>query len=158
MKRSGLLHPALIQAIAAAGHGDVIVIGDSGLRVPPNCRRIDLGVTCGVPGVVDVLRAVVGELSIESAVIASEFRDWNPDIHEQVLDELPVVPSETPHLDLIVDLAEREAVYVMTGECSAYTNVALICGVSFSEAAQARYEVFDRQRSWSTKSSDSFII
>jgi D-ribose pyranase len=144
MKRSGLLHPALIQAIAAAGHGDVIVIGDSGLRVPRNCRRIDLGVTCGVPGIVDVLRAVVGELAIESAVIASEFRDWNPEIREHVLAELPVEPTETPHRELIVELAERQAIYVMTGECSAYTNVALICGVSFSEAAQARYDDLHR--------------
>jgi D-ribose pyranase len=144
MKRSGLLHPALIQAIAAAGHGDVIVIGDSGLRVPPHCRRIDLGVICGVPGVVDVLRSVVGELAIESVVIASEFEQWNPAIRAQVLAELPVEPSETPHLDLIVELAERQAVYVMTGECSAFTNVALICGVSFSSAAQSRYDTLHR--------------
>jgi D-ribose pyranase len=139
MKRSGLLHPALLHAVASAGHGDVIVVGDSGLRVPPGCQRIDLGVTCGVPTVVQVLGALVAELSIEAAVVASEFAEWNPAILEDVLGLLPVAPISKPHLELIVELAERRAIYVMTGECSAYTNVALICGVSFSEAAQARY-------------------
>lgn len=35
MKRTALLHADLSRAIAALGHGDMIVIGDAGLPIPP---------------------------------------------------------------------------------------------------------------------------
>ena len=48
MKRNPLLHSELSQVIASMGHGDVLVIGDAGLPVPPGVRRIDLALSQGV--------------------------------------------------------------------------------------------------------------
>ena len=74
MKRTALLHAELSHAIASMGHGDMLVIGDVGLPIPDGPRRIDLALTPGIPAVADVLRAVLTELQVEKAVIATEAR------------------------------------------------------------------------------------
>ena len=135
MKQRGMLHPELLDLIASAGHGDVIVLADAGLRVPKGARRIDLGLSCGVPTIMDVVRATSEELVIEAATVATEFRQWNPDVYVATVAELPVEPDERPHQDLMDDMAERAYAYVKTGECSAYASVALVCGVNYLEEA-----------------------
>jgi D-ribose pyranase len=35
MKKRGVLHTALAETIAGMGHGDLLVIADAGLPVPP---------------------------------------------------------------------------------------------------------------------------
>ena len=139
MKQRGILHPDLLDLIAAAGHGDIIVLTDAGLRVPKGARRIDLGLSCGVPSIVEVVRAASEELVIEAATVASEFREWNPDVYRATMAELPVEPSEQPHQELMDDMAERAYAYVKTGECSAYASVALVCGVNYLEEAIELY-------------------
>jgi len=139
MKQRGVLHPELLDLIAGAGHGDIIVLTDAGLRVPKGARRIDLGLTCGVPTIMDVVRAVSTELVIEAATVATEFRQWNPDVYTATVVELPVEPDERPHQELMDDMAERAYAYVKTGECTAYASVALVCGVNYLEEAIELY-------------------
>lgn len=139
MKLSGVLHPELIEVLAAAGHGDVIVLADAGLKIPQDRYRIDVGVACGVPSVAQVLAAVSEELVIEDAIVASEFADWNPSVHGEVLGILEVEPTEVPHAELMADMADRAYCYVKTGECTAYSSVALVCGVNYMQAALDLY-------------------
>jgi D-ribose pyranose/furanose isomerase RbsD len=135
MKLNGILHPELLDLVASAGHGDVIVLTDAGLRVPEGAWRIDLGLTCGVPTIVDVVRAMNEELVIEAATVATEFREWNPEVYAATMDVLPVEPDERPHQELMDDMAGRAYAYVKTGECTAYASVALVCGVNYLEEA-----------------------
>jgi D-ribose pyranase len=135
MKLNGILHPELLDLVASAGHGDVIVLTDAGLRVPEGARRIDLGLTCGVPTIVDVVRAMNEELVIEAATVATEFREWNPEVYAATMEVLPVEPGERPHQELMDDMAGRAYAYVKTGECTAYASVALVCGVNYLEEA-----------------------
>lgn len=139
MKRSGVLHPELLDLIAAAGHGDVIVLADAGLRIPSSIARIDLALTCGVPTMAQVVDAVKEELVIEAATVATEFEDWNPDVYNDVVSRLPVVPDAKSHVDLMADMATRAFAYIKTGECSAYSSVALVCGVNFIDEAVDLY-------------------
>ena len=139
VKQSGILHPELLDLIASAGHGDVIVLTDAGLRVPENARRIDLALTCGVPTIVDVVRAMNEELVIEAATVATEFNVWNPEVYEATMAVLPVAPDERPHQELMDDMADRAYAYVKTGECSAYASVALVCGVNYLDEAIELY-------------------
>jgi D-ribose pyranase len=139
MKQQGILHPGLLDLIASAGHGDVIVLTDAGLKVPKRAKRIDLGLTCGIPTIVDVVRAMNEELVIEAATVAAEFREWNPEVYAATMEVLPVEPDERPHQELMDDMAERAYAYVKTGECSAYASVALVCGVNYLEAAIELY-------------------
>ncbi len=140
MKRAGILHPQLLDIVAMAGHGDVIVLADAGLRIPSSVRRLDLAVTCGVPSMAQVVDSVRQELVIEAAMVATEFADWNPEVYREVVSRLPVEPSARPHADLMADMAERAFAYVKTGECSAYSSVALVCGVSYLDEAVDLYK------------------
>lgn len=139
MKRSGILHPGLLDVLAAAGHGDVILLADAGLRIPLGKVRIDLGLACGVPSMAQVVDAVRQELVIEAAVVAAEFEDWNPSVHADVVGRLPVSPTTQPHAALMDDMAQRAFAYVKTGECSAYSSVALVCGVNYLDEAVELY-------------------
>ncbi|MEN8233474.1 MAG: D-ribose pyranase [Actinomycetota bacterium] len=135
MKQRGILHPEILDLIGAAGHGDIIVLTDAGLRVPEGAHRIDLALTCGVPSIVDVVRAFKEELVIEAATVATEFEQWNPEVYAATMAELPVEPDAKPHRKLMDEMAETAYAYVKTGECSAYASVALVCGVNYLEEA-----------------------
>lgn len=135
MKTRGILNPALAQAIAEIGHGDVIVLADAGLRIPEGKAAIHLEVMCGVPTVAQVVAAVLTEMVVEGAIIATEFREWNPDVHDEAVGLLPVVPTAMPHVDLMADMAARAKLYVKTGECSAYASVCLVAGVNYLDEA-----------------------
>ena len=129
MKRTTLLHAELSHAIASLGHGDMLVIGDVGLPIPPGPRRIDLALTPGIPSVADVLRAVLSEMQVERAVIATEAvaREAG-DLPGWCM--LPVTPEQLPHEDF-KRLTAQARVMVRTGECTPYANVVLVAGVTF---------------------------
>ena len=136
MKRSPLLNIELSQVIAGMGHGDVLVIGDAGLPVPPGVRRIDLAVCQGVPTVTQVLAAVLSELQVERAVVARECLSANdakgalPDWYASQGDRLPAAPQSISHEDFKA-LTARAVAVVRTGEFTPYANVALVSGVVF---------------------------
>jgi len=129
VKRTALLHAELSHAIATLGHGDMLVIGDVGLPIPPGPRRIDLALTPGIPAVADVLRAVLSELQVEKSVIATEAVHLN----QGALPDwcaLPVAPAQVSH-DEFKRLTAQARVMVRTGECTPYANVILVAGVTF---------------------------
>ena len=133
MKRTALLHAELSHAIARLGHGDMLVIGDVGLPIPPGPQRIDLALTPGIPTVADVLRVVLSEMQVEKAVIATEAVERNAGALPGwlgALTALPVVPSQLPH-DAFKRLTQQARVMVRTGECTPFANVILVAGVTF---------------------------
>lgn len=125
MKASGVLHRDLSHTIAALGHGDILVIGDAGLPVPPGVPCIDLAVTLGVPDLWAVLDAVLGEMVVEQSVIATEATGG---VREAFLARLS--PREVSH-DALKALSRDARAVVRTGEATPYANVALIAGVAF---------------------------
>jgi D-ribose pyranase len=132
VKRTHLLHAELSRAIAALGHGDMIVIGDAGLPVPDGPCRIDLALTPGIPRIADVLRVVLTEMQVERAVIAREALDAAggalPAWCQGQLGAL--VPETLPHAEFKRLSAGAKAV-VRTGECTPYANIVLVAGVTF---------------------------
>ena len=125
MKKAGLLHRDLARVVAALGHGDLLVIGDAGLPVPPGVPCIDLAVTHGIPRFAEVLAAVLTEMQVERCLYATEagpeVRDW--------LAGLPA-PRAIPHADFKAETARAVAI-VRTGELTPYANVGLVAGVTF---------------------------
>ena len=96
----------------------------------------EIGTIVLVPQVVDAVRQ---ELVIEAAIVATEFEDWNPEVYADVVGRLPVTPTTQPHVELVEDMAKRAYAYVKTGECSAYSSVALVCGVNYLDEAVELY-------------------
>jgi D-ribose pyranase len=131
MKKTGLLHAELSQLIATMGHGDLLVIADAGLPVPPGTRCIDLAVTRGVPSFEAVLGAVLGELQVERAVHASEMLQRAPELAARLrvlLGDTPLEPVD--HEAFKARTAAARAI-VRTGEFTPYANVILQAGVVF---------------------------
>lgn len=131
MRTSGLQHGRLSAIVAAMGHGDRLVIADTGLPVPRGVECVDLAVCEGVPRFLDVLRAVAGELAIEGIVIARELSDGNPALAVGIVAitgrQGPlVVPHET-----FKELTRDAVAIVRTGEFTPYANVILTGGVAF---------------------------
>ncbi|WP_108501538.1 D-ribose pyranase [Paracoccus indicus] len=127
MKRTTLLHAELSGLVAAMGHGDLIVIGDAGLPVPPGVRCIDLALTRGIPGAMQVLDALLSELTVERSCIATEASDELVD--DFIRRQIGTV-TRLSHDDFKRETARARAI-IRSGECTPYANICLWSGVAF---------------------------
>ena len=131
MKRTTLLHAELSEIIASLGHGDLLVIGDAGLPIPEGPRRIDLALTANIPRFHETLTAVLSEMQVERAVIASELPAANPLVHAELLRLLGETPVSTMSHENFKAQTRIARAVVRTGEFSPYANVILRAGVVF---------------------------
>jgi D-ribose pyranase len=134
MKRTALLHAELSEVIARLGHGDLLVIADAGLPVPEFAdgpRRIDLAVTANVPRLLDVLDAVLAEMQVEGAVVATELAGASPALHAQLLRRFGSTQVETLSHEAFKQATRGARAIVRTGEFTPYANVILRSGVVF---------------------------
>jgi D-ribose pyranase len=128
VKRGGILHPGLNHLLASTGHTDYFTICDRGFPVPVGPERIDLALVAGIPTLLDVLRAVHAEWSIDRVLIAREMMDVSPELVGELralLGEVPLAP--VPHLEL-KRLAAGARATVRTGETVPYANVIVVSG------------------------------
>lgn len=134
MKKTPLLNIALSRVIASLGHGDIVMIVDAGMPVPPGVELIDLALTHGVPDFVSVLKIVLTEMQVESHVLADEILIKQPPALAtlKVLGEAGELGEQRllSH-EALKDLSRRAKAIVRTGECQPYTNIALVAGVVF---------------------------
>ena len=85
MKKTGVLHAQLSRIIAAMAHGDMLVIGDAGLPVPPGVEFVDLALKEGVPGFLETVETVLTELHVEEAIIDTEQAEVSPQMYKALL-------------------------------------------------------------------------
>lgn len=134
MKKTPLLNIALSRVIASLGHGDIVMIVDAGMPVPPGVELIDLALTHGVPDFVSVLNIVLTEMQVESHVLAEEMLLKQPPALAVVqnLGEAGALGEQRllSH-EALKELSRRAKAIVRTGECQPYTNIALVAGVVF---------------------------
>ena len=137
MKRGTLLHPELSRVIARLGHGDALVIADAGLPIPPGVERIDLAFAPGKPAFMDVLEAILAEMQVERATLATEVKSAAPAFHERLQARLASLPKLVERgVDFVSHeelkrLSHGAAAVVRTGEFTPYANVVLYSGVVF---------------------------
>jgi D-ribose pyranase len=134
MKKGGILHPLLAQAVASLGHGDLLVVADAGLPIPQGPLRIDLAYAPGRPSFLDVVQAILQEVQAEGAVLAQEIRERSPELHEKVV---AIIKGSTaaevvyvPH-ERFKELTAGAKAVVRTGEFTPYANLILRAGVVF---------------------------
>lgn len=131
MKKIGLLNQPLSNVIAGMGHLDTLVIADAGLPIPMQTPRIDLAIHEGMPPFLDVVRAVLGELQVQEAVVPAELEQRSNAMYQAlraVLGDIPI--RAVPHTEFKAQTSSARAV-VRTGEFTPYANVILIAGVVF---------------------------
>lgn len=135
MKRMGILNADISRVLSYMGHTDTIAVGDCGLPIPDETERIDLAVTFGQPGFMEVLRVVAADMKVEKIVLAEEIKEKNPEVLRQI-EEL-FSENETgfnfefiPHAELKNQTKQCKAV-IRTGETTPYANIILQSGCIF---------------------------
>lgn len=139
MKKGTVLNAEISSVISRLGHTDTLVVGDAGLPVPQQTTRIDMALTHGVPSFMQVLEVVTAEMQVEAAILASEIKQHNPQLHETVLKSLEQLQQHQgntidvryiSHEQFKKQTADSQAV-IRSGECSPYANIILCAGVTF---------------------------
>lgn len=134
MKKTPLLNIALSRLIASLGHGDMLVISDAGLPVPPGVELIDLALTQGIPDFVSTLNVVLSEMQVESHVLAEDTLLKRP---PALLAIEALTARNAIGLRRLMDheafkqLTRQARAIVRTGECHPYCNIVLVAGVTF---------------------------
>jgi len=130
MKRNGILNLGLNQAIAAMGHGDLMIVCDAGFPIPSHVPRVDLAIVQDVPDLETVLTAICGELIVEKVSYAEEMAANNPKLKEKVdrlFADAEIVP--VPHAEILGGLANKAKFIVRTGAFDPWGNLLLYSGV-----------------------------
>jgi L-fucose mutarotase len=135
MLRFPLIHPPLLAALAAAGHGSRILLADANYahstNVHPGAARIYLNLRPGLLTVDQVLESVLGAVAVESATVMQPDDGSRPSAfgrYRQLLgDDLPL--QTLGRLEFYAVCREPDlAACVATGDDRLYANVLLTIG------------------------------
>lgn len=131
MKKTGLLNSEISSVISKMGHTDSLAIGDCGLPIPEETKRIDLALIKDIPSFIATLKVVLTELQVEEVELAKETVDVSPALFEEIKKEIGDVKiTFITHGELKDKLKECKAV-IRTGEQTPYANIILRSGVVF---------------------------
>lgn len=133
MKKEGVLNSELARIIAGMGHGDLLVVCDSGFPIPHHRPVADVILTVNVPRLVETLKVILEELHAEGAIIANEMEKIsNPMYHEvrRALADIPLKKISHAKFKQLTRGSENIS-FVRTGEATKYSNVILVAGVIF---------------------------
>jgi len=129
MRIDGIWHPRLAQLVTAIGHGELIVVADAGLPVPPGVEPIDLLWRRGEPPLLPVVEALLAECVVEAATVAHELVDV--ELSAGLTHLLGRIPTWTVSHEHLKHLTASARAIVRTGEAVPYANVVLRAGVGF---------------------------
>ena len=135
MKKNGILNSEISKVLADLGHTDELIIADCGLPIPYGVKKIDLALTMGTPGFMDVMDAVVDDMKVEHIILAEEIKEKNKAIHEQIISRMEQEGTESSYLthEAFKKRSAQAKAIIRTGEITPYANanVILQAGVLF---------------------------
>lgn len=130
MKRNGILNLGLNQALAAMGHGDLMIVCDAGFPIPAHVNRVDLAIVADVPDLETVLTAISADFIAEKFGYANEMAQNNPRLKEKVDRIFAGAEIVTfPHSEILTALAARAKFIVRSGAFDPWGNILLYSGV-----------------------------
>ena len=135
MLKGRLIHPELLRALGAAGHGAKVLLADGnypvGTKAPASAARVYLNLAPGLLTVTDVLRVLVEAIPIEAAEVMVPAEGPEPPIFAEFRQLLPGLALDELDRHAFYDaaLSPDVAVVVATGEGRIYANVLLTIGV-----------------------------
>lgn len=129
MKRQGILNSEISKVLSDMGHTDTIVIADCGLPIPNGVKKIDVAIRTGVPTFLDVLDELKKDMVIESVTLASEIKEQNSILHENLAERFKGI--EYVSHEEFKDKTKNAKAIIRTGEVSPYANIILKSGVIF---------------------------
>ncbi|MDN6694560.1 MAG: D-ribose pyranase [Corynebacterium casei] len=130
MLKRGLLNPQLNEALSHLGHTDALVFADAGLPLPKDVAVVDLSITFGLPSIDDVIRAVMAELVVEGATVASESPAEFVSLVQETGKLADTAVTYISHEELKASLTGAKLI-IRTGDTTPFANVIFRCGVPF---------------------------
>ncbi|MFO8068741.1 MAG: D-ribose pyranase [Alkalibacterium sp.] len=131
MKKNGILNSEISKVLADLGHTDQIMIGDCGLPVPENVKKIDLALEIGEPKFIHVLAVLLKEMQVEKYMLAQEIKEKNPEQLKAINKFMGDIEMDwNSHEELKVQ-SQRVKAIIRTGEATPYSNIILQAGVIF---------------------------
>lgn len=137
MKKTSLINAPLSSIIARMGHGDYLVVADSGLPIPYGKELVDLAITPHLPRLLDVLNVILSELKVERVIITNEMVEKSPEYYNKLqktlrksLRGVPVEKISHARFKEITQETHNIA-FVRTGEATPFSNLILVAGVIF---------------------------
>lgn len=133
MKKHGVLNSDIAKVLADMGHTDQITIGDCGLPIPSEVRKIDLSLKIGEPSFESVLDVVMEDMEVEKVMIASEIKENNRELYERLLQDFTNRNIEIEYVshEEFKCLTGNSKAIIRTGEATPYANIILQSGVIF---------------------------
>lgn len=139
MKKGKVLNSEISHVISTLGHTDTITIGDCGLPIPEQVKRIDLALTLGIPSFIETLSVVLSEQFVEKITIAKELKEKNIEVYKQMMALIKAIEKEQENSIEIIEIShkifkkatEQSKAIVRTGETTPYSNIILHSGVVF---------------------------
>jgi L-fucose mutarotase len=135
MLRTPLIHPEILGALAAAGHGSQVLISDGNFphatATPPGARRVYLNLSPGRVTVTEVLAAVAATVPLEAATVMRPHDAAEPAVLAEYRALLPRgTPVEVVGRLPFYELTRRPDVTlaVATGDQRLYANLLLTIG------------------------------
>ena len=131
MKKTGILNKEISNVIAGMGHYQQLVICDAGFPIPRNTQRIDLALEPGIPDFLTTLRVILKELKVERIIIAQETKAFS---HQRFQEMTAIFPGLEPQILSHVEfkkLSQDAIACIRTGECTPYSNIILVSGVTY---------------------------
>lgn len=135
MKKNGILNSSISSVLSAMGHTDTICIGDCGLPIPVETRRIDLALRFNIPSFLETLDVITDDMAVEAYLLAEEIKDRNPVILESIRNLMKNKFPDTAecfisHEKLKEQTKSCKAV-IRTGETTAFANIILVSACIF---------------------------
>ncbi len=134
MLRTTLIHPPLLAALAACGHGSRVLLADANYPVMTGVASraavIHLGLRPGMVGVIEVLSTLLDSVVVESAAVMASSDASEPPVFEEFRALLGLPLEEMTRHDFYTAARSPDlGVVVHTGEQRLFANVMLTLGV-----------------------------
>jgi L-fucose mutarotase len=137
MLRTGLIHPQILEVLAAAGHGSLVLISDGNfpsLTAPhPGARRVYLNLRPGLVTATDILATLRLVMPIEKAVLMEPDAGPAPAVHAELVG---LLEPATPVMRLsraafyAATRSDQLALVIASGDERWYANVLLTIGAA----------------------------
>jgi len=135
MLKYPLLHPEILRALAAAGHGARVLIADGNYPLstgtPPTATRVYLNLRPGCVSVMDTLSTLAQAIPVESALVMLPRDGSTPSIHREMGELLgSAVPfTARPREEFYAAARSVDtALAIGTGEQRRFANILLTIG------------------------------
>lgn len=135
MLRHRLIHPDIVEALAAAGHGAKVLIADgnypASTQLGENASLVYLNLAPGKLTVTEVLDILLTAIPVEEAAVMEPEDGPEPGIFQEFRSLLPMTPlTKYSRFEFYEEASGPDTcLQIVTGEQRIYANILLTIGV-----------------------------